>query len=122
MLADPAVGLHVLVADLRGAYVGRGKARLARQVAHGVFHLVERPAEIDGGRTGGGERLAGAVERLVGLVVAQAKAHAVSRGRPDQRRTAHLHGGDRPRRVIERPQRHGLEAEGQLGLVDDLDR
>ena len=50
------------------------------------------------------------------------KADAVGRGRPDQRRAAHLHGRDRPRRVIERPQRHGLEAEGQLGLVDDLDR
>ena len=70
MLADPAVILHVLIADLRGAGVGGGEAHIPRQVAHSLLHLVERPAEIDGGRPGGGEHLAGAVERLVGLVVA----------------------------------------------------
>ena len=122
MLADPAVILHVLVADLRGAGVGSGKARIPRQVAHRLLHLVERPAEIDGGRARGGERLAGAVERLVGLIVAKSEADAVGSGRTDQRRAAHLHGRDRPRRVVERLERHRLEPERQLGLVDDLDR
>src|SRR5262245_28185190 len=65
MLADPAAGLHVLVADLGGASVGSGKALLARQVAHGVSHLVERPTEIDGGGSRRGQGLAGAVEGLV---------------------------------------------------------
>ena len=82
MLADPAVILHVLIADLRGAG-GGGEARVLRQVAHRLLHLIERPAEIDGGWPGGGERLAGAVERLVGLVVAQAKADAVGSGCPN---------------------------------------
>ena len=68
MLADLAVGLDILVADLGGAGVGRGDALIARLVAHRFLHLVERPAEIDGGGTRGGEHLAGLVERFVGRI------------------------------------------------------
>src|SRR4029077_14770381 len=65
MLADPAVILHVLVADLCGSGIGCGQARVPRQIANRLLHLVERPAEIDCGRARGRERLAGTIERLV---------------------------------------------------------
>src|SRR5262249_6685266 len=65
MLADPVVGLDVLIADLGGAGVSRCDALVARLIAHRLLHLLERPAEIDGGGTGCGEPIAGAVERLV---------------------------------------------------------
>ena len=109
MLADLAVGLDVLVADFGGAGIGGGDALVARLVAHGLLHLIERPAEIDGGGTRGGEHLASMLERFVDCMHAQAERDAVSCGRPDQGRPPHLHGGDGVRRVFERAQRHGLE-------------
>ena len=109
MLADRAIGLDVLVADLRRAGVSRGDARLARLVAHGLLHLIERPAEIDGGRARRGELLAGVIEPLVGGIGAERERNAVSRGRADQRRAAHLHRLDRMGGIVERAQAQRLE-------------
>ena len=102
--ADGAVGLDVGVADLGGALVGGGDAPLARQVAHGGAHLVQRPAQVDGGRALLGEVADGAVERLVGGILAQRETDAVGRRGADQRRAAHLHGLDRAARVLQRLQ------------------
>src|SRR4029079_11724937 len=65
-LTDLAAGFHIRIADLGGTGVSRGDARLARLVAQGGAHLIERPAEIDSGRTRGEQTVIGAVERLVG--------------------------------------------------------
>ena len=48
MLADAAIGLDVVLANLGRALIGGREALVARQVAHGVAHLLERPAQIDG--------------------------------------------------------------------------
>ena len=122
MLADLAVRLDILVANLRGAGEGRRHALVTRLVAHGLLHLIERPTEIDGRGAGGGERVAGAIEPLIRGVGAERKRDPVSDGCTDQRRAPHLHGGDGPRGVVERAERHGLERMRQLGLVDDFDR
>ena len=115
MLAYSAVGLDILVADFGGAGESRGDALVARLIADGLLHLIQRPAEIDGGRARGGEYLAGMVERFVARAHAQAERDAVSGGRPDQRRPpspASLRDGARS--VLERAQRHNLEPVRQL--------
>jgi hypothetical protein len=119
--ADGAVGRHVRLADLGRADVGSGEALLARQIADGVAHLVERPAQVDGGRTLRRQQLDGGVERLVRGVRAQGQAHAVGGGGTDQRSSAHLHGLDGAGSVFERLERDDLQLVRQPGLVDDLD-
>ena len=122
MLADLPVGLDILLADLGGAGVSCGDALVAWLVAHGLLHLLERPAEIDRGGAGGGEDLASPLQRFIRSVAPERERHAVGGGRPDQRRASDLHGGDGARRILQRAQRHGLEHMRQLGLIDDLDR
>ena len=85
-------------------------------------HLVQRPTKVHRRRPGRHQGLARAIERIAGSIGAQRQAHPVGRRRADQRRAAHLHRRDRPHRVLQGPKTHGLEGEGQLGLVDDLDR
>src|SRR5262245_11590407 len=65
VLPDFSVRLDIFVANLSGAGERRRHALVARLVAHGLLHLIERPAEVDGGWTGGGERLASAIEPLI---------------------------------------------------------
>ena len=108
-------------ANLAGAPQGGGRPLAARLVAHGRHHLVERPFQIDGGRAGGDQRGIGALQRLVGGIVAQRQPHAVGRGGADQRRAAHLHGLDGPRGVFQRRKLRDDEAMRQLRLVDDAD-
>src|SRR5262245_47371348 len=83
VLADPAVGLHVLVADCGGTGVSRGDTLVARLIAHRLLHFFERPAEIDGGGACRGELLASAVESLVGGVGAKRERDAIGCGGAD---------------------------------------
>ena len=122
MLADLTVGLDVLVADFGGTGEGGSNPSVARLVAHGLLHLIERPTEIDRGRTRGGKDRASPLQRLVGRVAAERERHPVSGGRPDQGRPPHLHGRDGARRVLQGAQGRGREHMWQFGLVDDLDR
>ena len=92
MAADLPVDGDVLLADLGGAAIGGGEPLLARAVAHRRRHLIERPSEVDRGRTGGEQHRPRALERFVGGIGAQRQAHAVGGRRPDQRRAPHLHG------------------------------
>ncbi len=122
MLADLAIGLDVLLADLGGAGVGCGDAPVARLIAHGLLHLIERPAKIDGGGAGGGEGRASLFERLIRRVAPERERHAIGGGRPDQ---------GAPRTCMVEMARAASSsvrsvtvsnAMRQLGLVDDLDR
>ena len=99
MAADRLIDGDVLLADLGGAAISCGEALLARAVAHRGHHLVERPFEVDGGRTGGGEHCTGALERFVGGIRTQGQRHPIGRRRSDQRRSAHPHVADRRRRL-----------------------
>ena len=120
--ADGAVGRDVGVGELGGALVGGGGTGRPRQVADGGAHLVERPAQVDGGGALPGQMGDGAVEALVGGVRAQRQAHAIGGRDADQRRAAHLHGEDGPGGVIERLERDDDELVRQPRLVDDVDR
>ena len=122
VLADARVDLDVVLANLGGAFVGGRDALVARQVADGVAHLIERPAQVDGGGPLRRQQGNGAIDRLVGGVGAQRQADAVGGRGPDQRRAAHLHGLDRRGRVLHGLERHDRQLVRQPGLVDDLDR
>jgi hypothetical protein len=111
----------VLLADLGGAPVGCGEPLRARTVAQRAEHLVERPAKINRGRAAGGERRIGALQRFVRRVGAHREIHSIGGRRPDQRGAAHLHGLDRPHRVVERYEPHRREAKRQERLIDDAD-
>src|SRR5262249_34799564 len=99
----------------RGAWVGGGGA----QRRH---HIVERPFEVDGGRTGGGEHGAGTLERFVGGVRAQRQRDAIGRRRSDQGRAADLHGGNGARDLLDTREADGRETVRQHGLIDNADR
>jgi hypothetical protein len=122
MAADRLVDGDVFVANLGRAAIGGGHAFLPRTVAHGGHHLVERPFEVDGGGSRGEKRGAGALERLIGGILAQRQRDPIGRRRPDQRRAAHLHGRDRARHVRKRGQAKGREPMRKRRLVDDADR
>src|SRR5262249_43065902 len=102
-----------------GGGVGGGGAWGGGGVAHHRHDLVERPAQVDRGRAGGEQRRVGALERGVGGIGAQRERHAVGGGCTDQRRAAHLHGGDRAHGVVDRRQPHCGETVWRRRLVDD---
>ena len=122
VLADAPVGLDVVLADLRRALVGCRQPSLPRQIAHRAQHLLQRPAQVDGGGALRGQQRDGAVDGLVGGVRAQRQANAVGGRGADQRRAAHLHGLNRARRVLDRLERRDRQLVRQLRLVDDLHR
>ena len=119
--ADRLVDGDVLVGDFVGAGKRGGGALAARAVAHRGSIFVERPFQIDGGRPRRRKRRTGALQVFVGGVLAQRQPHAVGRGRPDQRRAAHLHRFDGVRGIGERLEPRGGEAMRQQRLVDDAD-
>ncbi len=115
--ADAAADLDVVVANPACPLERRVRARCATALrispkAQRRLIAVGRvaPESIDRSFEGG-----------VGSARGKRKRHAVSRGRADARGAAHLHGADRVRRVVHRPQTDDLEGVRQLGLVDDED-
>ena len=77
--------------DLEGGFVGIGDA---------AAHVVERPLQIDGGRSRGSEGRAGFVERL--RVVTQCDRDAVGSRGTGERGAADVHVMDRVRDLGER--------------------
>src|SRR5262249_28873299 len=120
--ADRAIDGDVLVADLGGTTVGGLKARGAWPVADRGHHFVERPFEVDGGRTSRQEPRIGAFERLVGRIGAQRQTDSICGGGADQGLAAHLHGGDCPLGIGEARKPRGDKAMRQLRLIDNADR
>ncbi len=121
-LPDRRVDGDVLVGDLLRARISRSDALAARAIADGLGHLVERPPQVDRGRTGRGKSGAGAVEGLIGGIGVQRQAHAIGGGGADERRAAHHHALDRPCGLIERGQPRADEPVRQPGLIDHADR
>ena len=122
MLADTAAGLHVVVADLGCAPVGRRDAFEVRQVLHAEPHLLQRPAQVDGGGALLGQIRRRAVYSLVGRILPYRHGEAVGGRGADQRRAAHLHRQDRARGLLHRFERDDGERVRQQRLVDDFHR
>ena len=101
MAADTQVDGDILIGDFAGAAQRRRDALGARPVAHRRRHLIERPFEIDRGRPRRQQLGIGALEIVVGGIRPQRQPHAVGRGRPDQRRAAHLHRFDRADAIVQ---------------------
>src|SRR5690606_38480868 len=108
--------------DLCSAGIGGSEALAAGAVAQGSPHLLERPAQVHRRRPGREQHLAGAVERLVAVVLAQRQADAVGRRGTDQRRPAYQHGTNGVRGLVPAAQRHAREGVRQLRLIDDVHR
>ena len=86
-------------------------------------HLLQRPAQVDGRRALLRRDGDGAVERLVGGILAQRQGDAIGGRGADQRRAAHLHGQDGARRVLQPSSATTVtKLVRQPRLVDDLDR
>ena len=101
MAPDGAIDDDILVANFRGAAIGGGESLATQTIAHHRHHLIERPFEIDCSGTCGEERRIGTIESLVRCIGVQGEADTVGRSRPDQRRTAHLHGGNRAGGIVQ---------------------
>ncbi len=121
MRADRPIDGDVLIGDFAGPPQRRVRPLVARPVAHGRQHFVERPFQIDRGRPRGEERGISIFQRFVRCVRPQGEPHAIGRGGADQRRTAHLHGPDRAGGIVETGKADGDKAMRQLGLVDNAD-
>ena len=107
--------------DERRALPGQRRALCRRTIVQQGAHLVQRPAQIDRRRPCRQQHLCGPVQRLVGCIRTQRQPKPIGRRRPDQRGPAHLHGDDRPRRIIKEMANlasfEELKRKARLGLL-----
>jgi hypothetical protein len=96
-IADAPVGGAVFFVDGE-RLVEQRPARIARvQPLDQVTHAPDRPEQIDGGRTRGGQSLQIGLDRLlpvrarIGVSLASGQRHAIGRRHADCRRAAHHH-------------------------------
>ena len=122
VLADAAVELDILVGDLGGPPIGGLGALGRRQGRQHAAHLVQRPAQIDGGRARLVQLVPDLVERRVRRIVAHLDGDAIGGGDADQRRAAHPHVADRRGDAGDAVDRLDAEIMRQPALVDDVDR
>jgi hypothetical protein len=120
--ADATVEGDVLVAIGARARPRRLAAPLRSERRDRGADLVERVAQVDGGRPARQQRAIGALQRVVAPRTPERQRQAVSRGRADQRRAAHHHGLDRSDRPVEILDPLRREAMRQQRLVDHFDR
>ena len=74
MMADQAAGFDILIRHLRGFRVGRRRALRRLNPAERLLHLTQRPVEIHGSGSRGGQICASAFEPGVGGVRLSANA------------------------------------------------
>ena len=122
MMADQAAGFDILIRHLRGFRIGRRHALRRRNPAERLLHLAQRPVEIHGSGSRGGQSCASAFEPGIGGVRLQRQGNPVSRRNANQRRSAHLHDLDGAGGIGERGQRKGFECVRKARLIDDADR
>ncbi len=121
MLADGLADFDILVGNARGLGPGQVCALFARLIAQHIAHALERPAQIDGGGTGFGQFVMGAIKCLVGGILFHRQCHAIRGGGADQRRAAHQHGLDGMGGLLQRGQFYRGEFMRQPRLIDNLD-
>ena len=116
---DPAVDLHILVANLGGAAIGGLGAGLGRKRLQDARHLVQRPFQVDRGRPGFVQHLPCLAKRGVGRIGGHLHRDAIGRRRPDQRCATHPHVADRVGEILTGGQGDDPKLVRQPALVDD---
>ena len=122
VVADRAVDRDILLGNLGGAGERGVMPAARRQREERTAHRFKRPTQVDRCRPGRGEHVDRARQRRIRRVGGGGEGNAVGRRRADQRRAAHRHVADRPRRIVQRRQPGNDQFVRQKPLVDDLDR
>ena len=82
------------------------------------MHPIDRPRQVDRGRTGIPEQPAGLLERLERGIARELEDDAVGGGDADQRRAADREAADRGGHVLRGPKLEPALLPGERGLVD----
>ena len=122
VLADGEAGGHVIVGNDAG-FGERGLgAVFRRERLYARAHAIERPAQVDRRGARGVQQSVGAREVGVRRIGAQGEPQAIGRDGADERRAAHLHGGDGVCGVVLGTHGEGDEVVRELRLVEDMER
>ena len=95
-----------------------GSPLLGRQWTHQLAHAVERPLQIHRCGAGAQKLGMGRLQCPIPRVLLQSQHEAIGPGDTNQWGPAHHHGADGISRLLATAQGAGLQAMGQLGLIN----